>query len=329
MVVSERAGLGAPARATLQLAETRSVWPLGGERWLSVGARPPHTPATWTWDRRGDTRRTHPAAASLGTAQEPLDVYDVTTARGDAWATRGTVAGDEGVTTVSVFGGDGRLRWQVREARIVSTSVAFDAAGGLWVAGTTPGLEALGAQRFPVPPPVPPAHGPPPRKAHVPGRVDFHESVVPSLFGSVLAKIHVLDSGSLEAGDVLDGVLLRYTAGGSLASVSYLPSGAVGSLAHLMPDGDGMTAVAYVEGPLPDALRGRLDGEDSFRGGTLLVHFDARGKVVSTETLGDGERIVMHIARVRDGYVTLSLDEEHRCELARWTSARGARAGAE
>lgn len=112
--------------------------------------------------------------------------------------------------------------------------------------------------------------------------------------------------------------MLRYDPAGELTVVKYYPSGALVWPGPLIADGDGVTAAVHVEGPVPEALRRHPNIAKGFTGVTLLVHHDASGDVVWSQPLGEGERFVKQLTRMKDGYVVLAIDEAHRCELSRW-----------
>ena len=248
--------------------------------------------------------------------------------RGASFVTQGWIDSDTAPYTVSFFGGDRKLKWHVRADSFIASDVAFDAANNIWLAGVTLGLKRFGKARFPTAPTIPEhvkkAPGdvpmPPPPKGHIRRFPD----TLQSLFGKVVHRVRMRGGRRMAPETIVDGVVLRYSPAGELTLVKYYPVGAIGWLSHLIPEGDGMTLVAFIEGRVPDAFRGHPDLTDGFIGVTLLVHFDGRGNVAWAEPLGKGERVVIHIVRAPDGYVVLSLNEQYRCELATWVVSGGA-----
>jgi hypothetical protein len=158
---------------------------------------------------------------------------------------------------------------------------------------------------------------PPPAK----GRIRINEPRIYSLFGFALSKVGLMGyapNRTIDTETIVDGVIARYDAGGQLTLFRYYPSSAIVWPGPMIADTDGVTVVMHVEGPVPDPLRLHPDIPDGWAGMTLLVHYDERGREAWVAPLGKGERVVHQLVRTADGYLTIALAEQGRCELSRW-----------
>ena len=220
---------------------------------------------------------------------------------------------------VEVFATAEQPVWQLEQADVITTGVAFNAAGDLYLAGFTRTKDGVVGPRTRSPSRIPRDL---PKTSREQPRDPAHvlpvEHRLYSLFGPMLEVIPVDPDRTIKPDGMIDGVLLRYAPDGRREVVTALPSTALVWPGPMVGERTGVTVAIHIEGPVPPVLRREGDGLNGFVGASLLAHIDPAGSAQWVLSLGHEERIVRRLARGARGYYVFAQVEDGSCELSHW-----------